>query len=397
MKKFIILTTILIFYLVAVETMLTVLNVKKVKNGFEYFISRTFNNEEWERAQEMLENFREIGQRTFRKKDTLLYLYKPFSTKHYTINKHGFRGDPITPAAKNEIRIIAAGASVMWGIFVPDDETIPALIEQKINRKYGHTGYNFTLWNLSVEAFDFQRIFALTRHFYKDISPDGMFFYSGYADVLYTSVDGYKKHEPFEDNGPTTHTIFDMRETTWLAKLTMGTRVGNLILNEFYTPTDFYPDFRTGTVRNPEKRKEQLNTFAKSYVEGFYNDVKKATSFYEKRELPTLFYFSPALIFKTPKSRDEKLFLELYRKSFPLFNYYAKRCINKVFERDRKEKDLFISLLDIFEGEKDSIFWDNVHINPRGNKIIADEIFSDMEKRGFIQKLIDRKEKKTDL
>lgn len=76
-----------------------------------------------------------------------------FNGARYTINSQGFRGGEVSQTkAANEKRILWLGDSVVFGIGVENDETLPANVERMANA--GQTAHKYTVLNMGVPSYN---------------------------------------------------------------------------------------------------------------------------------------------------------------------------------------------------------------------------------------------------
>ncbi|MCZ6598207.1 MAG: GDSL-type esterase/lipase family protein [Planctomycetota bacterium] len=99
---------------------------------------------------------------------------------HYTyrhlvrINAHGLRGPEIPPRAEDgprELRVLALGDSLVYGQGVADDQTLPALLEQRLSATDPETR-RWRVINAGHRAYDTHQELALLRELGPELAPD---------------------------------------------------------------------------------------------------------------------------------------------------------------------------------------------------------------------------------
>ncbi|HQJ61202.1 MAG TPA: hypothetical protein PKV35_09410, partial [bacterium] len=169
-KGFLIFMAIFVIYLLLSETALHVFDTRDVLNDFEYYASKTFAEEQWSDAEKFRRDIISIGQRGVLIRDSIVYIYKPAESETVNFNSLGFRGKEVEPRIEGEIRIAVFGASRIWGNYLPDDKTIPALIEKNMSGSFPNR--KITVFNLGIEGSDLQRSIETAKMFQKVLDLD---------------------------------------------------------------------------------------------------------------------------------------------------------------------------------------------------------------------------------
>src|SRR4026209_871488 len=70
-------------------------------------------------------------------------------TQHVAgVNVWGYRGSPVPRKQQGEVRIVMAGGSTVFGWGLPDNESIPAFLERRLNQRGG--GRRYSVVNLGA-------------------------------------------------------------------------------------------------------------------------------------------------------------------------------------------------------------------------------------------------------
>lgn len=98
-----------------------------------------------------------------------------------TINAQGFRGRDFGPKRAGVVRIVTLGASSTFGYYDRDDETYPVLLEAALNARGGGTTYE--VLNLGIPHLTSSQILALFEAEGLPLAPDVVTFYEGINDA----------------------------------------------------------------------------------------------------------------------------------------------------------------------------------------------------------------------
>jgi hypothetical protein len=186
---------ILFSYILFAELIFQISGTKKTQGYYESIISEAFTKKEWKEAIKIKQELLEVGARAYFKPGTILYLYKEFHKKLINTNKLGFRTKKITPKQKNEIRIILAGDSILFSVYVSDKHTIPSILEQKLKKKFPHK--KISVYNLGIEGFDLQKTNAAINYAFNKINPDYVFIIGITGDINFSYLRGFVKYKPY--------------------------------------------------------------------------------------------------------------------------------------------------------------------------------------------------------
>jgi len=92
-----------------------------------------------------------------------------------TQNEYGFRGGPIAPKS-SRIRVIALGGSTTYGVYVNDDQTWPALLQQQLGEKY-------EVLNFGIPAQSTVEHIILAAFYLPEFHPDIVLIHAGLNDL----------------------------------------------------------------------------------------------------------------------------------------------------------------------------------------------------------------------
>jgi hypothetical protein len=380
------------YYLFA-ETALSLCSGSRIGNDFEYFAAKTFSPIEWKTAENFMNDLLSIGQRGVLKKGTIVYNYKPASTKTVNFNSTGFRGEEITKKQKDEVRIAIFGCSRIWGNFEPDNETIPAIVGRELNEKFSHR--KISVINMGIEGYDIQRASEAAKMYHEEVQFDIAVFYFGYIDMTFAYLNGIRNWEPFEEDTAMDEKTFkqltgmsgdeNIIERTGIYKTVKQSVRGEILDKTAQDSVERESIFRD----IPEIQ----NKTAEMFPAFFTDRMLKTSEYFRKINIPVFFVLPPTAQTKEPLSELEKKIAANYELLFPGYNRYIMKCTDGVVKQLRDAADglNFIDHSDIFEGEPDTVFYDGMHMTPSGSRKSAREIAGFLS--GFLEKNLPEMEK----
>ncbi len=350
-------------FAVSLPLFLCIVFVSSRLSAEDSFAQRVFTPEEQEVRRELKKVFDEMGARAHVLPGTRLYLSDPFRSKYYNVNSLGLRGPEIGPKKKNGFSVMVMGASTVFGDTTKaDDQTIPALLENRLKERY--PGRAITVHNLGVPGFEFQREIDLAKMFWERIAPDLVIFYTGGNNVHIGYERGYAQIRPFTRED----------ETTLLAKKK----------ENYYV---FYRMLRQIAVQirdpdGPADPKKRLAANRANLVRGFLDDASAIDRFFRAKKIPVLFVFQPVLVTKRHKTPIETETVRANGRP-GLDDFYRNMIRDLRAEKGARNLDIQ-DFTDAFDGSDDGIYYDPIHVNLAGNRIIADRLFALIEEKRFL-------------
>jgi|GEM_PF-2598440 len=367
------------------EAALRLFYARDVRNDVEYYIARTFSREEWETASRIRDILLEIERRPFCIKDTILYRYRPVKTPYLVINSDGFRGPEVTPKQPGEYRIIITGASIGYGLYFPEEQTIAAIVEYRLRSVC--PSCRITVYNLGIEGYDLQRDIAFADYLFDRIRPDLIVFYVGSADISYAYTWGYQRHEPFPHDGPFNEEQVRVLQTLYERKWVDYLRVTSLIARAVKSERGLLPEpvFFSEPFDNtlPPDLEEKARNFGRLFVA----DMERAVTLFREKNTDTLFVFMTDAVYKNPLSPLESSAMKILDTMYPHYGAFALTALKALREEVAARQFLFFrDFADIFDGVAEDIFYDFIHMTPRGNRMLAEKIFDLLVQEKVLEK-----------
>jgi len=375
----------LLAFLVASEIFLRSFHAKETRNDMEYYAARTFSREEWRIAAAIRDLLLERGLPPRHVKGTALYLYEPVKSRYYTINADGLRGLDILPKEPGEYRIAITGASVAFGTNFADGATMPALVGDRLRERC--PGCRITVHNLGIEGYDLQRDIELVRRLLPKMRPDLVVFYTGGIDLNYGYTEGYRRHEPYPDDAPfdekDVERVRGMYRSAWYDRSRLARLVADAVRREkglLPEPARAERDFDPALPPELARRAEE-------FAQGLAGDMAAAEEELNGQGVGTLFVLATGTPLKDPRTPLESSVLKGFDAWYPHFGAFALAAVAAV-RRAVAERGIgrFHDLADAFDGVREDVFYDLVHLTPRGNRMLAEKMTEALVAEGVTEK-----------
>lgn len=331
---------------------------------------KAFSRKERRIARSIERAHRRLGAKAYRIPDSIVYLYKPLKSEYCNKNELGFRGGEVEPKADNEFRIMVMGGSTVYGQRVADDATIPAYLEKALSAK--HPDRKIKVFNTGVESYVFRNEIAFAKRLAPELKPDLIVFYSGANDVEYAFTAGYRRPEPYKSG----------IEVGFARPRTFGARIRDLL----YRSRVFQilrPALRR-FIRSDRFEADDavLSKNLESYVQGYLQDVRATTEEFAAKSIDVLFAVQPTLFYKKDLTPEEEKIARILVRTVhgPRYPEFYKQCAARLVESGLVE-----DLTHALDGCKKQVYWDSIHLNPLGNRIVAERLAEVIERRGFLK------------
>jgi lysophospholipase L1-like esterase len=328
--------------------------------------------------------YADLGARAVREAGTVLYRYKPVTTALYSINSLGIRAQDV-PSSRPPcaFRVMVMGGSTVWGPRVADNATIPQRLEVRLRAAL--SAHHVEVYNCGVEGFLFQQEVALAQRLADRIQPNLVIFYHGANDVRSAFLYGYQRLTPFEEDSETyfargrqrgmTSRVWDAIMASRLARLARDVRRS---IMQWVGPakgatSSERPPRTMLSHRQKQQRRNEL-------VAGYASDKAAVEAFFAKRGVPVLFLLQPRLATKGTKTELEREYEQDFEAANPGFADFVAATYSAL----QDQWPDVVDLSGIFDAEEGEIYWDVVHVNPKGNDIAAEAIFHVLEDKGLL-------------
>lgn len=269
-------------------------------------------------------------------------LYRPWRGEGITINDHGLRTAPPTPKAPDEWRIAVTGGSTTWGWRVLDADTIPAGLQDALQR----ADPKVTVYNFGIEGAQINSELALLRRFRASYGIDQVIFYTGGNDVI----------------GPYLRRLNDARGFGWLTAEA--------------TAFELVKAMQRWLALSREPSPQQLadldNTVLAPLLRGnsLRDGIRAANAYCELERLRCDFVVQPMIFTRHPLRGSEAALLERVDRLYPQLGLLNKRMYQDALASGVRVHD-FGGILDTALPQ---FFSDLIHVNQAGNRFIAERI-----------------------
>ena len=262
------------------------------------------------------------------------------------VNSDGFRGSEIDQNKDKETtRIFVVGGSTVFGVGVSDNDAIPAQL-QKI---YDSSEIkNVEIINAGIPAnMSFDEL-DLIKENIVNYQPDIVIIYDGFNDIANNYRDASK--ENVSVNELILRTL--MKNESYLTP--------NVILKNYFK----WKSDNRSTTFNSETINEKVSIWTKS--------LDKVCAIGKENNFQTIIVLQPFLATGSKiLSQEEKNYAEKY-DSVTMAKHY--QVFSDHLDEFKNCENTF-DLRNIFDSHNETLFFDQAHLGPYGNKIIAEKLY----------------------
>lgn len=289
------------------------------------------------------------------------YREKEFHGKYVNISPYGFRykDNFIWPPPSNKTIVFTFGGSTLFGYGLPDNQTIPFFIEEKLKLKnsdvvvynFGRAGYFST-----QERILFEKLIS------SGIIPNIAVFFDGLNDFYH--LDGLPSF--FEDNF---NFVNDQNKRVFESSFTAS----KFKIKDKVTP--FEPYDKKNIEGNVVKEKLM------GVIDNYIANVNIINVISKKFKIKTFFFWQPIPIYKN--SEDSNLFIKYLDKK----HLNSKDGYTLFQDLIIKKKVIlplnFFWLADIQENREGIIYLDTVHYTAFFSRVISEIIVCELNKQQY--------------
>ncbi len=293
----------------------------------------------------------------------------PFKGKYINVDENGLRRTVNPDCSLGARQIWTLGASTLWGMGAPDDQTIPSILSREYARAVGPvcvTNFAESAWVSSQNVIELE---IALKHAARP--PDLVIFYDGLADVLpvYQSGSpdvhfGFEKVRSLVEAGQAKRSSFAyVKETgTWRLITSIMTEVAS-----------------TKNTHAPTRRQSpNVDNLAKKTVENYRANMKVVAALSAEYGFPYISFWEPmALSGNKPLTPAERDLLASIERETPGLPELTRRTYDLMFSAN----DLHITdISDTFDHSNSDIYMEVGHITPEGNRQVALRILDFLRK-----------------
>ena len=267
------------------------------------------------------------------------------------INENGLRSKSLYNLRFDKNAFLLGG-STAWGFGASNNEFTPAyLIENYLNKNHN---INFNFINLADQMFSsYEELIAFVNNV-ELLKPELVIFISGCNDINREINESYKKtelHEKVLNFSYWGKKIGILDEKSYLKKILKN------VVGGFKNISPIFEDYYL--LKKPKK-----DEIASTLISEKYNFVN---SYCRYKNIKCFHFLQPDLHFKLNKSEFEKKYLQFhFSKEKSDFLIRKFKHIEERFYKIKVEGIFFESLLNIFENDSSSKFFDRAHLTDKG-------------------------------
>ncbi len=274
----------------------------------------------------------------------------------------GHRRTAFVPeSAANTVYIY--GASTIYSQEVPDEYTIPSIIQRKINEiTTRYKVVNYGVASMNVE----QQLYFLRETKLKE--GDIVIFFDGGCDILH-NVYYARKHGINKKSEPSSGTK-DILESSILPILEKA-RLANFAALLKYIKTSSPPL----NMRNTD----EINARAIKAANSFANNIRLAHQYSSTAGADFYHFLQPSIFSLKHRTEHEQFLIDNFLLTPPGMELAYENSINEFVRQSsalNKIGIISIDLRNILDNEREEVFLDFAHTTEGANKTIATAIFS---------------------
>lgn len=318
--------------------------------------------------------FRELRQQDMMWEPYLHYRFKPMAGKYNTIYDNGLRKtyNPSLKDSATALKVFCFGGSTMYSSGSRDEFTISSELSKLISNEFP---------NQNVEVINFgchgytraTENIQLQRELIKNNIPDIVVFYDGVNEVI-------SAHQNNEAGSPTN--AYNRKKEFKIAH-SYKKRIALMVYssNLYRFITSLQRKLSTGSAY--AKLNPRDDSLAKDIADTYIGFVKISKSLENEYGFKAFNFMQPQIFSKKHLTKFE----QEYHSSHQYYENLYTLSYNKVRQDTLMQTDsTFIDISDVFDQEKQTMYFDFCHTGEYGNQLVAKSIFDTIESE-LIQKL----------
>jgi lysophospholipase L1-like esterase len=288
------------------------------------------------------------------------------------IGNFGFRGKDVDLAkAPGTIRIITMGGSFVYGYGVPDDQTWSYLLEQELKKASGR----YEVINGGINSMDINGILRKIIGEIVFFKPDYLIIISNYANHFFINFD--------EET-----LLWKIGYTLYRCSLfyeRIYRKVSYILFKKTHIYMNFYDTVRLkktavdDLVAKYKKRLDQISTICRE------NGINLILGL-QPEVIPGYSENAKALCDEGPiDAIGQKLQKQNYLRRWE-FEYYMQGRLNIEMKKfAENNRILLLNNIGAFSGDMQQYFVDHIHLNGKGNALMAETLFSFLLQQGIVR------------
>lgn len=295
----------------------------------------------------------------------------PYDGKFFNIDQDGVRrtlGATPRPGAR---KIFMLGGSTMWGTGVPDEHTLPSMVQASLGAGYDVRNYGETAW---VSA---QELNYLLYQLARGNVPDAVVFYDGVND-------GYSgAYSPGVPRDPHNLRVANSAEKNPIVELFERTKYQRLLafFERAANQWTANPDAAGGgTAGWDRKMAARIGRNAQGVVDMYEAHIRQVKALAREYGFKALFFWQPNLFSLTRKNLDgyEQGMIDSASPVMVASQKKVYEAARKKFSNREAENIYFLG--HVFDEVTEPVYIDWHHVGRNGNRIIAELMLARLRK-----------------
>ncbi len=296
----------------------------------------------------------------------------PFKGKTIEVNQNGIRVTPGTNCSAKSFKVFTFGASEMWGTGSPDWATIPAHLQNGLEKlRQGPV----CVTNFAESAYvSMQSIIMLLLQLRSGNVPDVVLFYS-VADNVYAAYQSGRAGtlENFDQiaarfEGPQEpDTFVDRLRRTYAYKLI------DMLMGKLTTPNPQQEKPTPSKLITYESMGIDAATLSDSIAQDYFENYKIVSALSQKYGFKSYYFLPPYISMGdkplTPEEQEIKHRMESQAGLERLIT-----AVYRAIERETSKFKNIHSMVHVFDPYPSLMFIDEGHVTPIGNQVIAERM-----------------------
>ena len=306
------------------------------------------------------------------------YIPRPKSSGNgYKTNSYHFRYGEDFPKEKDEdeIRIFVTGGSTAWGAGVDDRDMYTSIMEELFEDEYPNQ--TIRVISSGVGAYGTVQERIMIENFILQFSPDFVVMFSGWNDGYY----GYFGEDILVNQDYLSYGAilndYEAKDTIALPKY-----------NDYSFKLHYLMDRASYQIKygSREKVEEVIKDSSLAHeqvIQTFLKNVHIVSDLSKRFEFGFIFYLQPTIYATEKKLTLQEIDLRNYNEEnyvgFPEYIRDVYSIYREILPNDAKMNQYhFIDGDFAIQYEEESVFFDHVHFGDRGNRLIANHLFVEL-------------------
>jgi hypothetical protein len=291
------------------------------------------------------------------------WLYTRVQIPGLSVNSRGFRGPEPTAREPGEIRVAMLGGSSVYGWLVPDDLTVPALLERELSHRLG---LPVTVFNLGVEGHRFQQEVELAEDLLPVLDVDVVVALHGVNDTVIALDRGVAPDPPRRPDDPPPPLAVRYMKPGLSGVLREAVKRSRLVTAMLLLDLELRPPPRAPVDM------QLVEGLSRMHLE-LSQHLVRATG----PGIPVVVFLQPALPLKAKRTFTEDVRLATAERRQPGISALTRAVIPALAALDGDPVAVH-DLSGLFDADPETRFQDFVHLVPEGNALVARSIAGDL-------------------